>query len=123
MLKDKRRSRRRQIRYTAWVIGKPGELHGCVLSDISETGARLDIDNAEAVPGRFVLWLSANGSARRTCLAVWRKPKQIGVKFELRLADTDRAALVPTLNAEHEAEPAQANTNDAAAPAEAATVE
>lgn len=124
MRKDKRKSLRRQIRYTAWLMAAPGELQGCLLSDISETGARIDIDNAEAVPERFLLWLSANGAARRICRVVWRKPHQIGVKFELRLAAADRASLVPRLMADSQAEAqADADTDDAAAHAEAAALE
>jgi PilZ domain len=67
----------------------------CALWDISETGARIAVEDSSALPEHFPLWLSANGSARRTCRVIWRKPKQIGVMFEQRLADADRATLVP----------------------------
>ena len=39
------------MRYTAWIALEGDELHGCVLSDISDTGARLDIDDVQADPG------------------------------------------------------------------------
>ncbi len=84
MLKDKRKSLRRPMRYTAWVALAPDQLHGCVLSDISETGARIDIDDSKTIPDQFMLLLSSNGAARRKCRVVWRKPRQIGVKFERR---------------------------------------
>ena len=45
MIKDKRKSVRRPMRYTAWVLLEGDEQHGCSLSDISVTGARLDIDD------------------------------------------------------------------------------
>lgn len=95
MRKDKRKSRRRPIRYTAWIVVAPGELRGGALSDISDTGARIDVDDAKQVPQRFLLWLSANGSARRLCQVVWRKPHQIGVKFEERVDEAESASLVP----------------------------
>jgi hypothetical protein len=40
MLKDNRKTRRQPMHYTAWIAPKSGELHGCELSDISDTGAR-----------------------------------------------------------------------------------
>lgn len=101
-------------------MAAPGKRQGCLLSDISETGARIDIDEAEAVPERFLLWLSANGSARRICRVVWRKPHQIGVKFELRLAAADRASLVPRLIADSDAD---TDIDDAAAHTGAAALE
>ena len=95
MRKDKRKSRRRNIRYTAWMVRKPNDLHGCALSDISDTGARIDVEDADTVPDHFMLWLARNGSARRACSVVWRQPTQIGVQFKGRLVDGDRASLVP----------------------------
>jgi hypothetical protein len=96
-MKDNRKARRRPIRYTAWLVAAAGELQVCTLSDISETGARIDVQSADDLPDHFLLWLAANGSARRTCSVVWRKAKQIGVKFEQPLAEGDRASLVPDL--------------------------
>lgn len=95
MQKDKRKSRRRPIRYTAWMALAADVNHGCLLSDISETGARIDVNDSATVPDHFDLWLSSNGSARRACEVVWRQPTQIGVRFERRLAHDERAALVP----------------------------
>lgn len=103
MQKDKRKSRRRQIRYTAWMALSAEAQLACALSDISETGARIDIDDSEKVPDRFELWLAANGSARRICNVVWRTPTQIGVRFERHLAEDDRASLVPHMAAHTQA--------------------
>jgi hypothetical protein len=103
MIKDKRKARRRPIRYTAWLVVAADQMQTCALSDISDTGARIDVEKANDLPDRFLLWLAANGSARRTCNVVWRKPTQIGVRFEQRLAEDDRASLVPRTMADHEA--------------------
>jgi hypothetical protein len=107
MLNNKRKSRRRQIRYTAWLVLKGDQLHGCVLSDASDTGARLDVEDSKIVPDTFMLLLAGNGSAQRTCRVVWRKPQQVGVKFERRLAKRDRATLVPVLDADKDAAQAE----------------
>ncbi len=110
--KDKRKSRRRPMRYTAWVELNPRDLHGCVLSDISDTGARIDVEDSKTVPDQFLLLLSGNAKAKRICRVVWRKPRQVGVKFERRLPAGERATLVPKLDADMdaakpEAEPAE----------------
>jgi PilZ domain len=103
MVKDKRKARRRPIRYTAWLVVVAGQTQACALSDISDTGARIDVENANELPNRLLLWLSANGSARRTCSVVWRTKTQVGVRFEQRLAAADRATLVPRPSADREA--------------------
>ena len=83
------------MRYTAWLALEADQLHGCALSDISDTGARIDVEDSKTVPDNFLLLLSGNGKAKRKCSVVWRKPRQIGVKFEHRLADAERATLAP----------------------------
>jgi hypothetical protein len=112
MRDDKRKSRRKPIRYVAWVTVASDEPQPCLLSDMSDTGARLDVEQADRVPETFVLLLSANGAARRACRVVWRKPHQIGVRFEMSAAERLDAALVP--------ETAAGPETPAAAPAEAA---
>lgn len=81
MFNDQRKARRQSISYSAWIMQEDGNLHGCVLSDVSETGARIDVDSSETIPDHFVLWLASNGAARRGCDVVWRGPHQIGVKL------------------------------------------
>jgi len=93
------------MRYTAWIAHKPGHMQGCVLSDISDTGARIDVEDSKIVPDRFPLLLSKNGAARRVCTVVWRKPRQIGVTFSRRLAAADRAKLTPKSDGEVAAPP------------------
>src|ERR1700684_1846111 len=119
MIKNKRKALRRPVRYTAWVALEDKQLHGCqlhgcVLSDVSETGARIDIDETEMIADHFTLFLSSNGSARRKCKVVWRKPNQIGVTFEYRLNEAEHATLVPKIDPDHgvtldsvEADPAE----------------
>ena len=95
MFNDKRKVRRRPIRYSAWMALDNDKLHGCVLSDISESGARLDVEDADTLPDHFMLLLSGNGLARRNCRVIWRAPGQVGVAFERHLSDTTAATLAP----------------------------
>jgi hypothetical protein len=92
---DKRKARRHRMRHDAWVVLESGERHECALSDISGIGARINITDIDPIPDGFVLLLAANGAARRRCRVIWRKPRELGVKFETRLDDRIRAAAVP----------------------------
>jgi hypothetical protein len=46
---------------------------------ISHIGARISIPDSETIPDNFVLFLAENGSRG----AVGRKPRELGVKFEM----------------------------------------
>ena len=82
MKNDKRKAVRRSMHYTAWIARKDQPLEGCVLSDISDNGARIDVENPESIPDEFMLFLSSRGTPRRKCTVAWRTGDQIGVKFE-----------------------------------------
>ena len=99
MTRDQRKFRRRQVRCTAWIGLPGGALHGCVLSDISESGARLDVEDSRKIPDRFPLFLTNKGAPQRNCRVIWRKPTSIGVDFERITRDTFRPAVAPALAA------------------------
>jgi hypothetical protein len=83
VLGDKRKNTRRALRYTAWIgSGENAPLRGCIVSDISENGAKLHVESAEDLPDEFQLLLSGRGGIYRQCRAVWRTKDQIGVQFE-----------------------------------------
>jgi hypothetical protein len=107
MQKDKRRSRRRKMRYNAVLIIDGEAQRGCVLSDISDNGARIDVETVDELPDRFTLLLSGNGSPRRSCRVVWRQPTQIGVDFGPRLPADERTGLVPLIDEEFQTEDAE----------------
>jgi hypothetical protein len=98
MIKEKRSARRRPLRYTAWVAVTADKRLGCVVSDVSDTGARIDVQDSKTIPDYFVLMLSCNGAAGHIYRAVWRKPTQMGVKFERRAAAAN-AKLAPKADA------------------------
>ena len=120
MIKDKRKSTRRPIRYSAWVALEGDQVHGCVMTDVSDSGARLDIDESKPIPDQFDLLLTITGSARRKCRVAWRKPRQIGVLFEGRINDGNKATLVPkTEDGEKAADTVNAKPDSATAKSEA----
>src|SRR6185437_8711463 len=81
MFNDKRRAHRRPMRYTAWIAQKGKPLHGCVVADISESGARLKVEDGDSIADELMLILSRRGDAQRKCRVVWRKQGQLGVEF------------------------------------------
>lgn len=89
---DKRKARRHRMRHDAWLMVDGGERRDCALSDISHIGARINIPDSDVIPDNFLLLLAANGMARRRCRVIWRKPRELGVKFETWLDDRIRAA-------------------------------
>jgi hypothetical protein len=120
MIKEKRGARRQPLRYTAWAALTAEERHSCVVSDVSDTGARIDIRDSKILPDSFVLMLTSNGAARRFCRVIWRKPTQVGVKFERSLAEAAQATLAPTSGADAKTAPAPNAEPAAAAPAKTA---
>jgi hypothetical protein len=78
---ERRGSPRRKTRFKATVVYGPDRTTaGCVVRDLSETGARLRLEAADVTPTRFhLIW-----QAERAVLeveAVWRSNGEIGVKF------------------------------------------
>jgi hypothetical protein len=55
----------------------------CVLLDVSQTGAKLEIDGSPDVlrAREFFLLLSSTGRAFRRCELVWVDGTQVGVRF------------------------------------------
>lgn len=120
MTTEKRKARRQPLRYIAWVALTAKERHGCVVSDVSDSGARIDVQDSKILPDCFVLMLTSNGAARRYCRVVWRKPTQVGVKFERSLAEAAQASLAPKSAADAKATPAPDATPAIAEPAKTA---
>ena len=53
----------------------------CVIRNLSDTGAALEIRSPLWFPDTFTLVTSSDGSSRR-CHIVWRRENRIGVAFE-----------------------------------------
>lgn len=79
---NQRRKPRRTFRYKARIlIDKKGTQIPCVLSDISETGARVKLESEAELPEQFVLLFTPSGSSRRLCRVAWRNGMAVGVAF------------------------------------------
>lgn len=58
-----------------------GELATANLIDISDSGAKLQLESAMVVPASFVLVLSPSGIVRRMCELAWQAEQLVGVRF------------------------------------------
>jgi hypothetical protein len=79
---EKRRSHRRPLKYPARIdVGDGSPLRDCVLSDVSESGARVIVNKPEDVPEQFILLVGTLGAAPRQCRVVWRDGTELGLEF------------------------------------------
>jgi hypothetical protein len=66
---------------------EPGriEFHGravsCLVRNISESGAALDVISPRQIPDRFTLALPLEGASHH-CRLIWRREMEIGVSFQ-----------------------------------------
>jgi hypothetical protein len=75
-----RRAPRRDIR-KAGSINFAGTAITCIVSNISKTGAALDVIEPAGIPDTFILKIEFE-TAERGCRVVWRKLRRLGVVFE-----------------------------------------
>ena len=77
-----RKSPRRQFHYNATVIIEgDNQPRPCAIVDVSNTGARLQLEDDCELPEHFLLLLTKGGEARRHCKLVWRNGLFVGVQF------------------------------------------
>ncbi|HZP77251.1 MAG TPA: hypothetical protein VFB45_13995 [Pseudolabrys sp.] len=90
---DVRRVARKPMSYPAWIeLGNGAPPRPCVILDITEIGAKLSAEGANALPEAFTLVLAVPGP-RRNCRAIWRSANEVGVSFVLSVP---AAAPVPS---------------------------
>jgi hypothetical protein len=77
---DKRRAPRRRALKGASAVLPGGGVIDCVVKDLSDTGAQLQVANVLSVPDYFGLHIQGAKSVQVT--VVWRKGRMIGVRFD-----------------------------------------
>jgi PilZ domain-containing protein len=77
-----RQGPRTTVHKRAWIsVGDGLPLRNCTLIDISDSGAKLSLKDADNVPDTFSLWLSRHGHPRYSCKLVWSGQTTVGVEF------------------------------------------
>lgn len=78
---NQRSKPRRKFNYHASILITGEQPFACAIADVSESGARIRLEEERELPERFTLYLTRNGGARRYCRVMWRKGLFVGVKF------------------------------------------
>ena len=55
----------------------------CIIRNISDKGARLEVQSAAAVPDHFMLLIKPE-LLKRSCRVAWRENQNIGVQFVMK---------------------------------------
>ena len=77
-----RKWRRRDISTQGMIYGANGKaVMPCSLRNVSETGAKLELNQEILLPRSFLLALTPDGNVRRLCEPVWQRATVAGVRF------------------------------------------
>lgn len=76
---EKRTALRRRV-FKAALIEFPGGAFSCVVRNLSDGGAHLEVPSLVGIPHEFTLTIPT-AQIQLSCRAVWRSEKTIGVAF------------------------------------------
>jgi hypothetical protein len=77
---ERRLSPRRNTNIRAEIAFDGGRTLACIVKDISETGARIEVTSVGLVPNWLMLLVP--GHQPQSCRVVWRTLKEIGLQFQ-----------------------------------------
>lgn len=80
MSEERRLDLRRVIQIPGRVL-IDGIVHRCVVTNISATGARIELESSVALPEKFILDLTQNGLVLRSCILKHQDENSAGVGF------------------------------------------
>lgn len=77
-----KREARKSLQRSGWITLEGGfAVRPCVVQDMSSTGAKITIDDPNALPGKLRLAFSRDARTGRNCEVVWRRGRSVGVRF------------------------------------------
>lgn len=78
----KKREVRKSLHQPGWITLEGGfAARPCVVQDLSTSGAKVTIEDPNALPAKLRLAFSRDARTGRNCEVVWRRGKVVGVKF------------------------------------------
>ena len=81
----KKREVRKSLHQPGWITLEGGfAARPCVVQDLSTSGAKVTIEDPNALPAKLRLAFSRDARTGRNCEVVWRRGKVAGVKFVRR---------------------------------------
>jgi hypothetical protein len=85
MASNKRLQRRSTLDLRCWVlVGSNIADVECRVRDISDSGAKVQVPDGMNLEGEVKLFLTQDGAVSRTCEVVWRKDREVGLRFTNR---------------------------------------
>jgi len=78
----KKREARKTLTQPGWITLDGGfAARQCVVQDMSASGAKISIDDPNALPATLRLAFTRDARTGRPCQVVWRRGNSVGVKF------------------------------------------
>jgi hypothetical protein len=81
MKSDKRTDPRRPEDHRVCIVARGKTYGNATITDLSGSGAQLNLASSRAVPNAFTMILSYTPKIARECTVVWQRGRDIGVKF------------------------------------------
>ncbi len=78
---ERREHTRMKVKHPAFVRRRDGSLHPCTVTDISNSGFRLQVGSPDSVPSEFQFVISPRSRFPKECKVVWRSGPMIGAFF------------------------------------------
>ena len=98
MFGERRKHQRYLINRIARILADSAS-HECIITDISERGARLFVDDKELLD-QFDLIVSREASIRHPCRVIWRLGGEMGVEFASMQIDQSRLNAMAQIRAD-----------------------
>jgi hypothetical protein len=77
-----KREARKSVRQSGWITLDGGfAARPCTVLDLSSAGAKITVDDPNAVTATARLAFSRDARTGRSCEVVWRQGKTLGIKF------------------------------------------
>ena len=84
MTPNQRKDRRTDLNRRCWIAIDPVHPLECILTDISDTGAKLTVPVNLTMPEHVELLLTDDGRISRKSQVVWQKEREVGLRFKDR---------------------------------------
>ena len=79
-MSEKRQTARRRALKGGAIAFSGGARIDCVIRNLSETGAALEVESPIGIPDNFMLFVNQE-ETKWSCHVAWRSAKKIGVRF------------------------------------------
>ena len=78
----RKREARKSLSQPGWITLEGGfAARQCVVQDLSSSGAKIIIEDSNALPAKLRLAFARDARTGRNCEVVWRRGKVVGIRF------------------------------------------